>query len=270
MSAPPSVTDFQQAASANPPGLYLVNYTADEISGCTNLYASIQVWAQNMHQAGINNLIVMDPVSPLFTDGSGSGRPAVDVWVVLPSGYVSSGSLIGEAESVGSEVWSYNTLSQDGYSPKWLIDFDPIGIRLQAGFLSQTLNLTGLLYWRVDDWGASPWSQVNNEGVFGTGNYPGEGVLVYPGAPAGLTGVAPSMRLKQLRDGIQDYQYVQMLKQLGAGDFALQVIKPIAPDWVNWTRDPNALAIARQKLGDELHRLSTPNAGVNKVPRQPR
>jgi Domain of unknown function (DUF4091) len=27
----------------------------------------------------------------------------------------------------------------------------------------------------------------------------------YPGAPAGLKGVAPSMRLKYLRDGLQDY-----------------------------------------------------------------
>jgi hypothetical protein len=256
MGPTPSVTQFQQAANANPPGLYLVNYTADEISSCTNLYPNIQAWARNMHQAHVNNLIVMNPVAPLFTDGSGSGQPAVDVWVVLPAGYVSSGRLIAEAESAGSEVWSYNALSQDGYSPKWLIDFDPIGIRLQAGYISQTLTLSGLLYWRVDDWGPNPWSQVNNLGTFAAANYPGEGVLVYPGEPAGLTGVAPSIRLKQLRDGVQDYEYVQMLKRCGHGRFALDTIRAVAPDWVNWTRDPSALAATRQKLGDELQRLS--------------
>jgi len=256
MSPTPSVSQFLQAVSANPAGLYLANYTADEIDSCTNLYPSIQAWARNMHAAGINNLVVMNPVLQLLDDGSGMGKPAVDIWVVLPSGYLEGASVMPLARAAGSQIWSYSTLSQDGYSPKWLIDFDPINLRLQAGFLSETFGLTGLLYWRVDGWNSDPWNLVNNEGVFGTNNYPGEGVLVYPGAPAGVNGVVPSMRLKQLRDGVQDYELVEMLKRLGRGDFALQAIKAVAPDWANWTHDGNALEAVRRQLGDEIHRLT--------------
>ena len=113
-------------------------------------------------------------------------------------------------------MWSYNALVQDSYSPKWLIDYDPIGYRLQAGFLSQSYGLTGLLYWRIDRWDGDPWMRVNNEGAFNSSNYPGDGMLVYPGEPAGLPGsVVPSLRLKQLRDGEQDYEYVELLKHMG-------------------------------------------------------
>ena len=41
-------------------------------------------------------------------------------------------------------------------------------------------------------------------------------IIVYPGAAVGLSGqVMPSMRLKYLRDGVDDYDYVQLLKAQG-------------------------------------------------------
>ena len=107
----------------------------------------------------------------------------------------------------GDSVWSYNTLVQDAYSPKWLIDFDPVNFRIQPGFISQSLNLTGLLYWRVDKWPSDPWNNVNNAGTYSSANYPGEGMLVYPGQQVGVKGVVASMRLKWLRDGVEDYDY---------------------------------------------------------------
>ena len=69
-------------------------------------------------------------------------------------------------------------------------------------------------YWKVDRWNPDPWDDVNNTGAFAPGhNYPGEGMLVYPGPDAGLVGAAPSMRLKWLRDGVDDYDYVQLLRR---------------------------------------------------------
>jgi hypothetical protein len=258
MRPAPSVEEFRHAASSHQRDLVLLNYTADEVDQCTNLYPAMQNWARNMHAAGVRNLVVMTPVSQLFDDGSGNGKPAVDVWVVLPSAYVKSSNMVAQARATGSEIWSYNALVQDGYSPKWLIDFDPIGMRLQAGFISQSLNLTGLLYWRIDRWGTDPWNNVNNQGVFNSSNYPGEGVLVYPGGPAGIAGAVPSIRLKQLRDGIEDYEFVEILKQRGRGDWAREQIQSVGRDWTNWTRDGNALESVRRQLGSEIQRLSAP------------
>ncbi len=255
MKPPPPVKDLLATVAAHDPHLSLFNYTADEIQNCRDLYPMIQSWARNLHAAHIKNLVVMAPVQQLLDDGT--GRSAVDIWVVLPMQFAKDAAGLAEARAHGSEIWSYNALVQDSYSPKWLIDYDPIDYRLQAGFLSETMGLTGLLYWRIDRWDGDVWTQVNNQGVFSPGNYPGDGLLVYPGEPAGLPGVVPSMRLKQLREGEQDYEYVELLKKLGRGQWALQQIRSIAPDWTNWTRSGDALETIRRQLGAEIDRLST-------------
>jgi hypothetical protein len=60
------------------------------------------------------------------------------------------------------------------------------------------------------------------------------------------------MRLKWLRDGVEDYEYVELLKKQGYGAWALQVAANVGPDWTNWTRDPVALELARTELGQQL------------------
>jgi Domain of unknown function (DUF4091) len=255
MSAAPSAGQFKSFAASQQPGLMLYNYSADEIGHCSNLYPTIKQWAVNMHQAGVKNLISMSPTPALYDDGSGTGRSAVDIWVLLPVMYNNSQQHVGEVLKKGDSVWSYNTLVQDAYSPKWEIDFSPVDFRIQPGFISQSLNLTGMLYWRVDKWGADPWNNVNNAGTYSSSNYPGEGMLVYPGQQVGVKGVVASMRLKWLRDGVEDYDYVQILKQLGKEDVAMQISRSVGPDWTNWTRDPNAIEAARKKLGETINEL---------------
>lgn len=256
MSPAPSVAAFRQAKESHASDLELYNYTADEIDGCPNLSDRLKEWARNMHAAGIRNLVTMVPRPELFDDGSGTGRTAVDTWVVLPFQHERNASSIQEAQQRGHEVWSYNALVQDSYSPKWLVDFAPINLRIQAGFLSQNFALAGLLYWRVDWWPGDPWNQVNNTGLMArNANYPGEGMLVYPGPPVGFAGVLPSMRLKQLREGVEDYEYVELLKRAGRGKFALDLVRKAAPDWRNWTRDERVLLDLRRELGQELDRL---------------
>lgn len=257
MSAAPSVSQFQAAAEAQQPGLPLYDYSADEIGGCTNLYSTMQQWAANMHAAGISNLVTMAPTTALFSDGTGSGRSAVDDWVMLPEEYNASTSTVTQALAKGDSAWSYNTLVQDAYSPKWEIDFAPVNFRLQPGFISQTLGLTGLLYWRVDDFiSSNPWTDVNNAGTFSSNNYPGEGMLFYPGTQVGLDQVVPSMRLKWLRDGVEDYDYVQILKNQGGATQALQISQSVGPDWTNWTRSESAVVAARVQVGQAINALA--------------
>lgn len=254
MSAPPSVSALQASAAQQNPNLTPMVYSTDEIINCTALYPTIRQWGYNLHQAGVKNLATLPPIPDLFDDGSGTGRSAVDFWAVMPISY--NPYYVSQAVSKGDSVWSYNALVQDAYSPKWEIDFAPINFRIQPGFISQTLGLTGLLYWRVDAWSSDPWNQVNNQGMYSSNNYPGEGMLVYPGYQVGIDGVAPSMRLKWIRDGADDYEYVQMLRNAGEGNWALGLSSSVAPDWTNWTRDTNALANVRQQLGQELDRLN--------------
>ncbi len=267
MSAAPSVTALRSVAQAQQPDLTLYNYTADEIDKCTGLYPTMKQWGYNLHQAGIKNLVTMAPVPELMDDGSGTGRSAVDIWVMLPVVYDGHVNSVLAAQAKGDEAWSYNCLVQDAYSPKWMIDFAPINFRIQPGFLNQSLGLTGLLYWRIDLWSSDPW---NNPYTSAFARYPGEGLFVYPGSTVGVQGVAPSIRLKWLRDGVEDYEYIELLKKAGQEAWAKSVAAGVGSSWSQWTKDANTLTNARMQLGIQLNTLgggaTAPGAPVNPSP----
>ncbi len=61
------------------------------------------------------------------------------------------------------------------------------------------------------------------------------------------------IRLKAIRDGIQDYEYAHMLKNLAQLPVLDTTILPIVTSWTNWNHDPNALQNARTQL---LHHLA--------------
>lgn len=249
----PTVQQITSAAAPYPTGIYLYDYSFDEITYCPNLFSTVQQWAAHLHQAGIDNLVTMAPTAGLLSDGTGSGRSAVDIWVMLPKQYDPTAAPFTQALAKGDRLWSYETLVQDSYSPKWLLDFSPINFRIN-GLINQSLGYTGMLYWRVDDWAAGTlvgsWATQDFVDGGNGAHYPGEGNLVYPGEPAGMSAgeVAPSMRLKWIRDGVQDYEYVQLLKNAGYGPQAMAAIRPIASDWSHWTMDPNALEAVRTAL----------------------
>ncbi len=255
MDSPPSLDEIREAASIHQSDLFLYARYADEIDKCSNLISPVKQWASNFHKAGISTVIAMTPTPALYDDGSGTGRSAVDIWVVLPKMYDAAPKRISEVLQKGDKVWFYNALVQDGYSPKWQIDFDPINYRIPHGFINQSLGLTGVLYWQVDLWTKDPWKDVQTHSDKDD-YYPGEGMLVYPGKQVGIKGVVPSMRLKWVREGVEDYEYIEILKRLGRKNWALTVSQSVGLDWKNWTRDPNILESARRRLGEEIERLS--------------
>lgn len=253
MTDPPAPGQIADMAKAYPSNLLLYVYPADEIDQCANIFDTLRAWSRNVHQAAprIKVLVTVTPTPVLLDDGSGTGRSAVNIWVLLPIMYDKAGAYVAQAMKKGDEIWSYAALVQDSYSPKWEIDFDPINYRIQPGFLSASLGLTGLLYWRVDLWSSDPWNEVGGYSL-GRSIYPGEGMLVYPGDAIGYPGIVPSMRLKYIREGIEDYEYVQLAMAASRGNAALQIAESVGADWSHWSRHPAVLEKARNQLGDLL------------------
>jgi hypothetical protein len=266
MDPPPSPDQIASELRQYPANLPVYVYPADEIDPCPNLFNTVRSWAVNMRAVDprIKNLVTVSPVPALY-DVGGMGRSAVDIWTLLPKAYESAGDRIKIVQAKGDEIWSYTALVQDSYSPKWEIDFAPINYRIQPGFISQSLGLTGILYWRVDQWTAAPWQDVTGYRIDGN-TYPGEGMLVYPGREAGASSVVPSMRLKWIREGVEDYEYVAILKRLGRGDWALAHVHRAAADWRIWTQDVKVLESVRRELGDEIEKL-WPSEALNSSPR---
>jgi Domain of unknown function (DUF4091) len=264
LRAAPPVSKFREIAARHPAKIPTFIYSADEVEPkyCPNMTTKVspilRQWGHNIHQAGLKHLVVMPPHSSLYDDGT--GRSAVDIWVVSARTHTPHKPEVDFVRSHHKgEVWSYSAMALDNYSPKWLIDYPPIDYRVHAGFINASLGMTGLLYWRVDDWQMSdPWNDPNHKikGEF----YPGDGMLFYPGDRVGLPKdrMVPSLRVKALRDGVEDFEYVQMLKRLGKGKLALELSKTAGADWQNWTLDPQVLAATRIKLGNAIEKLQPP------------
>jgi hypothetical protein len=253
-SSLPSTSQINAAAANFPAGLGLDFFPADETNGCTGYYGPMKTLANNAHAANGSVKIILTLNTP---DPNLYGY--VDHWVLLDS--VEQWPAL--PFTGGGDLWSYTSCNTGfGNTPEWLVDYPPINERIQAGFLNWTQGATGILYYRPDGWTAGntigSWNNVDTTACGGGLGRPGDGIFLYPPGPIASTESAPGIRLKAIRDGIQDYEYAQILKNLGQVPFVNSIIVPIATSWTNWTHNRTALENARLQLGQKLHQLSPP------------
>jgi hypothetical protein len=183
-------------------------------------------------------------------------------------------------QSRGEQFWSYTAVVQgtENPSPYWQIEFPLLDFRI-APWMNFRYGLHGLLYWTSAKWdeighrGHSPWSDPCSLNEHGT-CYNGDGMLVYPGkevnyvipagaygelSPKAVYGPIPSLRLKALRDGMQDYELLTLAARKdpqAAMDAAIDVACDgnREPGDVNhncfhsWNTDPGELLKIRARL----------------------
>jgi hypothetical protein len=84
----------------------------------------------------------------------------------------------------------------------------------------------------------------------------GDGTLFYPGTPArlGTSAHQPvvSLRLKHIRDGLEDYEYLRLLKKLGEEPFARESVRQLARSGYQVERDPRKWEQVRQEMTARL------------------
>ncbi len=253
MWRPPTQRAINRAAARHDPRLRLINFTADEISHCPGLTKRLRTYARRLHRAGAEQLVTMMPRKNLLDDGTGR-RPAVDIWVLLPTQAKDvEPEMIERIRRTGGELWSYQALVQGKRTPSWQIDFPAANFRILPGFLNAAMGYTGILYWAVDYWRPNPWNDV----VYADSGccYPGEGTLLYPGGPAGIRGAIPTTRLAWVREGIEDYGYVDLLRQAGCDP--AEILRPAATSWRRWTQDPVVIGEVRDRLAEAIEATGT-------------
>lgn len=80
----------------------------------------------------------------------------------------------------------------------------------------------------------------------------GDGVLIYPGEPVGVAGPVASLRMKAVRRGAQDYEYLWLLKQKGQEKQADEFACRLATDRYQYEENPDAWHKARREMADLL------------------
>ena len=110
----------------------------------------------------------------------------------------------------------------------------------------------GMSYWRQtqDPWAQAPFYTGNGEPQQGAKGivFQGEGSLVYPAQPVGYDGVVPTIRLKALRDGIEDYEYLAVLQRMGKAGEAQEIVRSLTKTFFEWEKDAAAYETARARL----------------------
>ena len=170
----------------------------------------------------------------------------VDIWVPLSAAY--EGDTAAQARRVGAEVWWYICVSPTHPYANWFIEYPALEARL-LWWMAHQRGIGGFLYYAMNRWPdqraplrADVYGRVAwNPASFGTAN--GDGSLFY----AGPDGPISSIRLENVRDGIEDYE---LLAQLAgqAGEKARELSGRLIRSASDYSRDPEAFADVRRAL----------------------
>jgi len=164
--------------------------------------------------------------------------------------------------ATGKDLWWYQSCMSHGcYSastnecdrawPSYMIDHTAIRNRVM-GWMSYFYDIRGELYFDVNYcYGVSdPWATQLHFGGNGDGN------LYYPGRPDVIGGTThipiESVRLKQIRDGLEDYEYFLQLEQLRGRDAVLAELAQVITNTYTYTGDPEAMLSIRRSIGDAI------------------
>jgi hypothetical protein len=252
---------FDQAArELDRPQVVLYTYLKDEPNSLED-YRYVRKWGRAVREAKsvVKVLVVEQPwTSPgqWHADSSwGDLYGAVDIWCPLFSLHRPECS--AKRQALSETIWTYTALCQMEPTPWWQIDFPLLNYRIPA-WMAWADGMKGLLYWGgLCYWAetADPWTQVPYFSEKGAARsdpnapvFNGDGSLVYPARAVGFDGIAPSIRLKALRDAIEDYEYLAIAERLGRGDEARRIVRSLAPSFFEWDGDPSAYEKARASL----------------------
>ncbi|MFZ0410755.1 MAG: glycoside hydrolase domain-containing protein, partial [Candidatus Acidiferrales bacterium] len=225
---------------------------------------------------GLNNIDTMVPIiDDLDPIGGTLQRSAYNAWLAGPA-----------PDGLTRQLWSYISCESAGCGgksynvpyPNYNVDGLPVANRAME-WMTFLHNQSGELYYNATlCWSNTscrnppdPWVTVLYQGGWG------DGTLLYPGGPIsskdnymgpGVTHPIwlPSLRLKMIRDGMQDYEYLKVLTAAGKGSLVTTQISSWITNSYTFNVDPAGITAARQALGTALHQLTYPSGTSSVTP----
>jgi len=219
------------------------------------------------------------PVTPMYGD------------VFWPPGSWPGPAKYADLLAQGRELWFYvcnaNFPGQLGYDVDARLGYEPRLVKWGAW----SEGATGFLYWSIQYWQSQdPWHVLINLPQFGDQfSRQGDGILIYPGGHSGslgtgspegveLDGPVVSFRLKQVRDGLEDWEMFILAASLGQEEWTrTQVSRAYSAfgaalnetfDYSNppWTLDEAVMLDSRRQVALKIQHVLHPDSWPDPEP----
>ncbi len=183
-------------------------------------------------------------------------RERLEIWVPKLDHYATWQDTFGEARKDGCEMWFYTVgIFQSGLYPNKTVDVPLIQSRVLHWF-NYRFGLTGYLHWGFNSWTEDPFEAP--------GQHRGDGWHVYPKKG----GLLDSLRWEQMRNGIQDYEYLWLLEDkirrlrndmsprvaslIDPARRGIEIASNVVRTTADYSNDPDVLCAARRQIVQEL------------------
>ena len=176
--------------------------------------------------------------------------------------------VIAEEQAEGGEMTWYVSCDQGYPQPNYFIDAPALDL-VMIPWITARYGMDGILYWATVFWSQTenPWLDAGtfHSGFLCSGGWVlnGEGSLLYPGdyteeftGQPDVEGPISSLRFELLREGIEDYTYLSMLKDLGDEAFADAQVRDLVVDVGAFSRNVEDLYLAREAVARRLEELT--------------
>ncbi len=237
-----SVRRWKAGVEARDWDVTLFEYVCDEPPyGCQ--WADIARWAEPVRRAGVHTLVTTGLPEATAAGVLGS----IDLITPLMNWVGPNGAMGTHADyrnwmnqDPNRKMWWYQSCISHGCGngcdtsrgdaftgwPSYVIDASAIQARAMEWFTFRH-DVGGELYFATTDQLTTAWTnQCRYSGS-------GDGTLFYPGKPSIIGGQTDipieSQRMKLIREGLEDYEYLHLLDQLGEGAFARAQVDQLFP-----------------------------------------
>ena len=252
----------QVIAHAKQNGWYdrLVFLTPIDEPKTSGQYEAVRRWADAVRAVDRDvRVTVTEQPSPENPDwGTLVGH--VNAWTVNGY-YLHADEAVDARRRAGELVTWYISCIQLYPQPNYYIDREAADPRM-VPWITWRYKLGGILYWTSTFWEEvrNPWIDPITWKWFPC-NSPaaGEGSLIYPGNLArrysgqdNVVGPVGSIRLALLREGLEELELLRLLSELGGEDVADEIAASICRDIRDFSRNPNAIDAARDRVIQEI------------------
>ncbi len=153
----------------------------------------------------------------------------------------------------GNELWWY-VCNMPG-EPYLNLFVDEKGLNHRVLFWQQyRYGVSGFLYWSANYWKTAdnPWTDVDTK----TLSYPvyGDGILLYPGDEVNVDGAVVSLRLKAVRDGMEDYELFSLAEKVLGRNYILEKLNSVSPDVTKVSVDSKEFCKIRIEIGNDIEK----------------